>query len=321
MRFIVFSSQLLYLLTLSPASQAMVSCYKNAVFRDYEDVSSYIHNIASYDGVDNRMTVEAFADSQHMSREEVDAKLSATGTIRCGTFSGTAQLTYKSNIITTAGHLLVDYDDCKNPRHASDCTFTYKFNGQEATIKVERLVASGIKCPNSSRAWDDWAVMKLKGPARGPIPYGINPNKILQLKNNQNVIAVAAQSIDFCLRDQRTGNCLKDPKTHQFVRPKNVQYCNTRHVYYKDDPKDDPYYFTSDCASSNGASGGSVLDENLGRPQLLGIIVGDQESLIEAQVERMGGKVADKPYDDHKWAAFQVPVVGEFQAAILQAGD
>jgi hypothetical protein len=118
----------------------------------------------------------------------------ASGLIRCGGAVGTAQLTLRNDLITTAAHVLIGSDGA--PREG--CVF-HSLNG--AAIAIERAsIRTGSRAPMSEPATRDWAVARLKHPIAGVTPYrlaaaGLKPAGVFMVAGgNKRADAMGAES-------------------------------------------------------------------------------------------------------------------------------
>ena len=101
---------------------------------------------------------------------ELRARHGATGLVRCGVAIGTAQLTLRNDVITTAGHVLMAPDG----RPRAGCVFEPLAGGGRERIAIDaRSIRSGSRVPLSAPATRDWAVARLVRAVRGAIPYGL----------------------------------------------------------------------------------------------------------------------------------------------------
>lgn len=103
-------------------------------------------------------------------RARMGAQYGATGLVRCGGAVGTAQLTLRSDIITTAAHVLIGADG--QPR--ASCTFQSAGGGTAVAIDPASIKA-GSRSPLSEPATRDWAVARLRQPIANAAPYGLAP--------------------------------------------------------------------------------------------------------------------------------------------------
>ena len=99
------------------------------------------------------------------------ARFGASGLVRCGGAVGTAQLTLRADIITTAAHVLIGGDG--QPRTA--CTFQSTAGGAPVAIDA-RSIRAGSRNPLAEAATRDWAVARLASPLNGVTPYGLAPS-------------------------------------------------------------------------------------------------------------------------------------------------
>jgi hypothetical protein len=103
-------------------------------------------------------------------KSRTGARVGASGLIRCAGAVGTAQLTLRNDVITTAAHVLIGNDG--QPRGA--CTFQSTAGGAPVTIDP-RSISAGSRAPMSEPATRDWAVAKLARPIAGATPYRLAP--------------------------------------------------------------------------------------------------------------------------------------------------
>jgi hypothetical protein len=92
----------------------------------------------------------------------------ATGLVRCGTAIGTAQLTLRADLITTAAHVLIGSD---GRPHTGACTFE-PVMGTQVAIDTGSI-RTGSRKPLAEPATRDWAVARLARPVVGARPYGL----------------------------------------------------------------------------------------------------------------------------------------------------
>ena len=102
---------------------------------------------------------------------ELMARFGASGIVRCGNAVGTAQLTLKTDLITTAAHVLLGNDG--QPR-AATCTFEPAVGGSPIKIDMGSIKA-GSRTPLSEPAVRDWAIARLAAPIEGATPYNLAP--------------------------------------------------------------------------------------------------------------------------------------------------
>lgn len=102
-----------------------------------------------------------------IGRPNTGARYGATGIVRCGDAIGTAQLTLRADIITTAAHVLIDAGG--GPR---TCTFQPVAGGAPVAIDAQSI-KTGSRAPMSEPATKDWAVARLARPVSGATPYGL----------------------------------------------------------------------------------------------------------------------------------------------------
>src|SRR4051794_26273242 len=119
---------------------------------------------------DRRISPEDWARRNNRDKSGLGARLGATGLIRCGGTVGTAQLTLRNDIITTAAHVLIANDG--QPR--GSCAFQATAGGEPVAIDAQSIRA-GSRSPLSEPATRDWAVARLTRPIQNATPYGLAP--------------------------------------------------------------------------------------------------------------------------------------------------
>lgn len=111
------------------------------------------------------------ADQRRPRGPKPDARFGATGIVRCGHAIGTAQLTLKNDVITTAAHVLIGNDG--RPR-TSTCTFEPTMGPVSHPVAIDMTsIRAGSRTPLSEPAVRDWAVARLTAPIHGAAPYGL----------------------------------------------------------------------------------------------------------------------------------------------------
>ncbi len=107
---------------------------------------------------------------RRLPRRHADTRFGATGIVRCGHAIGTAQLTVKSDVITTAAHVLIGNDGLAR---AATCTFEPTM-GPSTPVAIDMAsIRAGSRTPLSEPAVRDWAVARLAVPIHGAAPYGL----------------------------------------------------------------------------------------------------------------------------------------------------
>jgi len=150
--------------------------------------------------------------------------------VHCGAAVGTAQLTLRADIITTAAHVLIGPDG--RPRGGS-CTFEPTIGASGAVAINLNSIRTGSTMPLSQPAIRDWGVARLVAPIEGAIPYrlaasGANPNALTMCAGGNG-------------RADRMG----------------LEHCAARRVIGTSDGIRE---IAIDCSAAPGASGGALLD-------------------------------------------------------------
>jgi hypothetical protein len=187
----------------------------------------------------DRRTAPGALTRDRIGKSGIGARAGATGLIRCGGAVGTAQLTLRTNVITTAAHVLIGNDG--QPR--TSCTFQSIAGG--APIPIEpRSISAGSRAPMAEPATRDWAVARLARPVPGVTPYGIASPGVTP----SGVFMVAG------------GNRRPDAM--------GAERCNTRGVIAS--APEGVREFAIDCNAAPGSSGAAVTAGH----RIVGIYVG-----------------------------------------------
>ena len=123
-----------------------------------------------------------------------DRRIDATGLLRCGGAVGTAQLTLRNDLITTAAHVLIG--EGGEPRKG--CVFQSLAGGAAVAIDTASI-KTGSRTPMSEPATRDWAVARLKRPVAGVTPYrlaaaGMKPSGVSMIAGgNKRADAMGAE--------------------------------------------------------------------------------------------------------------------------------
>ena len=255
---------------------------------------------------DDRRTEWQFSAETGIPLDRVQRTFAATGTLRCGGISVSAQLTLRADIITTVAHAFDHTRTCRRIARPHDCTFVVRVGETEFRSRVAAMVGTGYSCPRSPRPDDDWAVLRLETPIAGVEPYRPLPETV-PIRAGDRVMSVANGSLDFFLKDPVTGN-------RSF--PKTIGRCVVKKVYGLREAQS---YFSSDCDGAQGASGGSVLDWRSGEPLLMGIYVKNQETPQQLKRAIARGIPNRGAYHELRWASYHVPLRGRFLRTLRRA--
>jgi hypothetical protein len=289
----------------------------------FSELTKLLHQVAVFGDHDHRLNEADFAASVGESKQTIHDRYAATGTITCGNYEGTAEVTVKNDTIVTAAHMFYDSGTC-NPKGApaEACVFSYtKIDGSSRKIKVKKMFDIGYKCPGTPDRKADWAVLKLESPADGVMPYQVPATGT---ENGSAVtydlyakpkpakgfpVVFVAHSMDFYIKDA----------SNRKIFPKHFQICEVRNVY----SAFEPVYYLSDCDAAEYASGGGILDGNHENPILMGIHSSgwDTEKQLLQAIAR---GVPDKgEYNANSWADSFIPVAGGFyvRLKLRQAND
>lgn len=262
--------------------------------------------IASVIDEDDRRTEQQFADENKLTLEAVQARFAASGEIRCGPWFGSANLTYKENIITTSAHIFADSTSCKATAKAATCKFLVSDRGITREYKIKSLSAQGFRCPATPRPVDDWAVLILDRPVDGVSPYSIDWESQKPVAPGDKVLAVGLGGIDFPIVIQ---NNQRSNHTNAIGR------CRIRATVGEGSIKN----VASDCDGSQGASGGAMLKEHNNGLSLVAIRKSGPETQALVQRAKETGVANRGQFNKDTWASYYVPVVGRFRDAIKAA--
>jgi trypsin-like peptidase len=289
----------------------------------FSELTPLLHQVAVYGDHDHRLNEADFAASVGESKQTIHDRYAATGTITCGNYEGTAELAVRNDTIVTAAHMFYDGFSCNPSGPADKCVFSYtKSSGASRTIKVNRMLDIGFKCPGTPDPRTDWAVLKLESPADGVTPYQLEARLPKGSDDGSRVVYAApyqakpkpakgfsvvfvAHSMDFYIKDA----------SNRKILPKHFQICEVRNV----DSVFEPVYYTGDCDSAPGSSGGGILDGNHENPTLIGIYSSGWETEKQAQQAIDRGALDKGDYNANSWAGSFIPVAGNFLRAIEAA--
>lgn len=293
---LIFTS---FILLNSPAAFA-INCMHKGLETQVRNMVEKVA-IIEEEGEDGRRTEEEYAAENGVPVSEVQNRFAATGIIKCGKYTGTAQLTGSNDTITTVAHMFSGASECTPGVPPESCTFTTKNGNDVQTEEISELVGKGFKCPKPPRKGDDWAVLKLRNSIKGVKPYR-TPSLNENINADDKVISIAGSSDDFQRADKRMG---------KMIFPKSIESCQVKQIYLG--------LFASTCDFSGGNSGGSVLRQSESGDVLLGISKGNNESKKERENALIKNIVRREKYNEGKWATYHVPVAGEFLDTIERA--
>ncbi|MFG1379724.1 hypothetical protein [Xanthobacter autotrophicus] len=172
-------------------------------------------------------------------------KYAATGLLDCddsggtaqGPLSQTAQITYRADIITTAGHMFYHKKECdRNTKLV--CIFIVNVGGKVTREPVRMDTVQTGGCPDQDRR-QDWATARLQSALKNITPYALPPAKYI-LNDGTETVFVSQFSLNF----ERNGRY-----------PPTIQTCKIRRVLTPD--KFVP--IQQDCDTGKGSSGGAHL--------------------------------------------------------------
>ena len=189
----------------------------------------------------------------------------AVGAVQCPGESGTGQLTLKTDIVTTALHVVSDDSLCSNRlagesvKLYDECEFRSAKGGR--AIRIERGLAHGDgDFGGACGLRGDWAILKLSEPMTDALPYQV----ALDYSVGARVVSVFASNDDF-LRE--------NPLTHKSERVSGLADCMISALYRIG--LSFPFGVNASCDGGKGGSGGGLLlFSGVDQPILIGILAG-----------------------------------------------
>ena len=269
-----------------------------------EGFSKYIINVADYFEAPPRVAVDSL-DQASQHRYEATGKIYCTLLNGQQTYKGSAQLTYKHDLITTVGHSLINIDgtNCQTQARPQDCKFIISVGGKTREIGVAGLEGTGLSCPTKNGPNDDWAVMRLKQPIVDVQPYAIDQSQAESLSIGTRVAAVA-HSVDF------------RSKAQYELGAKHFGTCSVLQTYGGFPPRT----VSTACGASHGSSGGSLLSLD-SEPVLLGIMSQTGETLDQANAAQAKGKPRVLHWKKDGDGTYFRTLTGDFHSNLLEAGE
>ena len=290
----------LLLLSCTLPASALMPC----LHKGLSEYGKLVEKVVEFsDSPTHRSTVDGYARSHDRKTEDVEAKVAATGRLKCGSNTLTANLVIKGDVILTAGHALIDYRTCRKWADASQCTFTA---GRDKPVRIKQILASGNRCPIKGDSDADWLIMKLDRPVTGVEPYKLEEFDARAGVVARPIIAVADFSVDFSQISQPSG---------KKIFPKHMQDCGIKRVFHKGDPVG----VGSNCDGSSGKSGGALLASDLDAHLIVGISVGNPFSKEEEARELKTGIPTRKPYNEDTWHDSGLAIDGKLRMELEKA--
>lgn len=256
-------------------------------------------------GDPDRRTEEQFAQENGMTVPEVQKRYAATGKLICAQSQLTANLVLVNNLIVTSAHAFFNFDTCAKNNDPKSCKFVVQIGNKTIESKVDNLEAIGYRCPGKLSRADDWAVLRLSNGIEGVDPYSVNANA--SIDDDQKVTSVNGINRDFYVGNRRMGDHVK-----------SIGKC-AAHKVYRDNG--DPIYFSSDCDGSSGSSGAAILKDSGKTPVLLGVTSNSKETAEQQSSALRRGRSNSGDFDETRWAAYHIPVRGDFLGAVLRAAQ
>jgi hypothetical protein len=189
---------------------------------------------------DRRLPPKEFARRSGLAPRQLAEQVGASGLVRCGSATGTGQLTVRNNVITTAAHVLID----QFGKHRIGCVFEPAMIGGGPIPIDFDSISTGSSTPLAHRATRDWAVARLQSPVKGVQPYQLGK------------ASAAPTAILMCAGGNRSGETI------------GMEECSTRHVI--GEAKDGIRELAIDCNAGPGTSGAALIAGN----KVVGIYVG-----------------------------------------------
>jgi hypothetical protein len=272
-------------------------------------ISSMIHRIALV-GEEDRESEAQWMKEHHLSPEQFHDRFGASGQLECPWWmkgpSASASLTCRDDVISTNAHVFMDEKTGSLYGRPSQCSFAVK--GREhgrpvsESIPLTDDMVAGIdllddKLTNKERlakledAARDWAVIRLRQPARGVTPYEVwKVNPLIDRPGNLDLIARSAPQLD-------------------------ERWPTIAHCYYHDAeaPKTPGFGrgLGTDCDSVKGGSGGADLR----------LIEGPDGEMHSVLVSIHGRSTPDNrraPYDLYRNSSYSVLVEKKLEDAFAK---
>lgn len=266
-----------------------------------------LRTTAVYDA-EKRETFEEYAARRNLAFDTVRKQYAATGVIHCGDRQASAQLTGRSDILTTSAHIFFNRDNCETKARPNSCEFTVRGPGGYAKHRVKERLAIGFKCPSTKPQsfGDDWAILRLEKPIPDITPYAIPSSDYDVHKDDEAVVAIAGAARDFYYIGAG------GKKTY----PPNIQHCSVKFIR---DVSGDGSYVETDCDGAELSSGGSLLRPALTANILLGVFMGSFEldPLLEEALSKNRKNV--HPYKQGEWSGIYTSVDGRFLEELKKA--
>lgn len=258
-----------------------------------------IYKVMSIDE-EGRQTEAEFATSEASTLQRIKRRFAATGKLKCRSGELDAQLTGASDVITTNAHALFKPENCEELSKPNECTFSTEVNGKPVIRRVSAEVGMGFNCPGGGEQESntDWAVMTLESKIDDVEPYAL-PRADYLLDPGVSVISVTVGSSDLIEAKWKSS--------------KAIDKCVTQTVH-----STYPAYFKTNCDTSSGVSGGSILEKIKDRDVLIGINQGNTET--DTQRKR-GAEGNRHQCDYHEETCFSghVKLEGNFLEAVKSA--
>ncbi len=280
----------------------------NGQIRDH---NALVHNVMVIGDAD-RYTDEEFAAKENIPLNHLKEVTGATVPILCkgakNLYKGTANVTLKNNVITTAAHMFEG--NCTKERETFPAT-ACQIRIADKVYRVRRTLAQGYKCPLPKTVNDseDWAVLELDREIPNVKPYQVDFSPIENLKRDRGNIVSIGHSADF----HRQG---ADGK---WTNPRHVGRCRINHYELSFQEK----FGASDCDSASGASGGPVLSSTLESPKLMGILVTNRDQIDQASRDAAKAAIEERrefyrDYSPKNGYSGHVMITGRFAEALRQ---
>jgi hypothetical protein len=271
------------------------------------ELTTLLHPVAVYGDHDHRLNEADFAASVGESRQTIHDRYAATGTITCGNYEGTAEVTVKNDTIVTVAHMFYSGFTCNtgDSVSADRCVFSYtNSDGTLSTKKVKKKFDDGYKCPGTPDPKQDWAVLKLESPADGVTPYQVESGSVRGLKNGSSVVFVA-----------HSKDWFSKSSSNRKIYPRHFQMCEVKNAY----SVWEPVYYKTNCDGAEYSSGGGILDGNHATPILMGVNTANWETDKQLQQAIDSGVPSKGEYNENSWTNAFTPVAGDFLRAIEAA--
>lgn len=271
---------LLLCLSQPPVAGNEINCRKSA-----SESCEALHHVIWVTNEDHRKTIPDFARANNIPVDQFERTTKATGVINCGGREYTAQITGKSNVLTTAGHAFWR-PDCRKVE-LKLCGFRLDNDPNAFEYGLKSEITEGCPFPDMGK---DWAVAKLKMPVPRVTPYDI-PSSDIAFSKDKPIRQISAKHENFVVSGSH---------------PKTAENC-----FWRDPSPFHANVIQHDCNTGLESSGSAqfVREDGTNRFVIGAIHV----------AERINGNLPGTGYDRMGLYNLSVPLSGAFRAAVMES--